>query len=194
MPTPPYTLEQRAACYAHAFPHYRASWPVVWDRWLSATWMLGNNYKGSGYYGAYPPGYLPRLMALFPDCGTVLHLFSGSLPKGPYTRLDSNPANQPEVVADAHTMDTILPLNYFDLLCADPPYSKEDAVHYGTPMVNRRLVLQQAHRVLKPGGFLAWMDTILPMYRKAQWQHWGNLTLIRSTNHRVRLVSLFTKV
>jgi hypothetical protein len=28
---------------------------MIDDRWSSATWVIGNNYKRSGYYGAYPP-------------------------------------------------------------------------------------------------------------------------------------------
>jgi hypothetical protein len=93
------TLVDRAAAYCHAFQKWPASWPLVvreQDRdVLYATWLLGNDYRvKSQYYGGYPKGYLPRVMALFPDAkGTaILHVFSGSLPKGDYHRVDLNPS------------------------------------------------------------------------------------------------------
>ena len=41
---------------------------------------MGNDYRvKTGYYGRYPPGYLRRIRALFPDKRNVLHLFSGKV-------------------------------------------------------------------------------------------------------------------
>ncbi len=35
---------------------------------MYGTWLLGNDYRNrSSFYGAYPPGFLKRLAALFPD-------------------------------------------------------------------------------------------------------------------------------
>lgn len=186
------TNPERAAAYAKAFPTFpplRAD-----DRWIDGVWMLGNNYKGSGYYGAYPPGYLARILSLFPDVrdGYVLHPFSGSLRNVHGVRVDVNPANAPDVVADA----TAMPFEdaSFDLVLADPPYSAEDAKRYGTPMVNRRAVLKEFARVTARGGYLAWLDTVWPMFSKTQWHCFGQIGVVRSTNHRVRLVSIFRRV
>lgn len=188
------TLDERIASYRAAFPQYPDSWPVVQTgRWLNATWMLGNNYHGSGYYGAYPPAYLRRMAALFPDTPRVLHLFSGSLPAGPYTRVDLSGEPTHRLNAETDLAAAFGP-DAFDIIYADPPYSAADAEHYHVKMINRRRVFAQCHAILAPGGTLAWMDVILPMYRKTLWRHWGNLHLIRSTNHRVRLVSLFERL
>ena len=152
--------------------------------------ILGNNYKGSGYYGAYPPGYLKRIMALFPDMAPkeTLHLFSGSLKGG--LRVDRNIQNGPTVVADA----TALPFKpYFRLVVADPPYGSSHARKYGFPMVNRRLVLSSVASITMPGGHLVWLDVMPPMFKKLDWHWWGALAIVRSTNHQVRLVTILER-
>lgn len=195
------TLQERADAYRHAVSEFPDSAPAVSasGRWLTGMWLLGNDYRGSGYYGAYPPSFLRRVMALFPDVAPErwLHLFSGSLRADvPGLRIDlREPGNgvvPPTVRADAKC----LPFGdgRFDLCCADPPYTPADAEFYGTPGLNKRLVLKEVARVVKSGGHLIWLDTTLPMYAKRDWHHWGMICVQRSTNHRTRLCSLFTKV
>ena len=187
------TSADRANMYNRRF----ADFPAVWaDKgWLLGQWNLGNDYRGSGYYGAYPPAYLKRIQVMFPDAGRVMHLFSGSLPAGPYVRLDrrlDQAANvQPDVCADAQ----MLPFGAatFDLILADPPYSAEDANHYGTAMVSRASVFDECVRVLAPAGNLVWLDMIQPMYRKMELRLWGQIGIVRSTNHRYRLVTMYER-
>jgi hypothetical protein len=187
----PYGPWDRAALYNAAFPSYPPL--CTTGRWVYGMWVLGNNYRGSGYYGAYPPGYLKRVLSLFPDATRVLSLFSGSL-QGPGVTLDCQrtAAVQPQVLGSAEALP-FLP-GSFDLCLADPPYSPVDAVRYATPMVSRRKVLASLAHVIPAGGHVVWLDTQLPMYRKAEWHLWGTIGLVRSTNHRVRLVSLFERV
>src|SRR4051812_8562697 len=66
------TITERADAFARAFPKWPAAWPrIVREKnhdCLYATWVMGNDYRTrSGLYGAYPHGYLPRVLALFPD-------------------------------------------------------------------------------------------------------------------------------
>ena len=82
----------------------------------------------------------------------------------------------------------------FDLVLADPPYSKEDAAVYGTSMPSIRHVIGALRRVCKPGGNLVWLDQKWPMHRKSDWKTWGHIGLVRSTNHRMRLVTMFEAV
>lgn len=173
---------------------------AISDRWVSGTWVCGNNYHNpSGYYGSYPPKFVEKLYSMFPDAKEILHLFSGSLTKEeverPMTkvaRMDINPKLKPDIVGDAAVS---IPVAYdFDLIMADPPYSIEDAEHYGPCLVNKRKVLAACHRVLRPGGTLAWMDQSIPMYRKEDWHWYGIISIYRSTNHRIRGVMLFRKV
>ena len=160
---------------------------------MEGTWILGNNYRTkSTLYGSYPPAYLERVRALCPET-PVLHCFSGSLPPiSGEVRIDLIPSRNPDIVGDA----TCLPLrsDSFNLLLADPPYSAQDATKYGTGMPNRRLVLHELARVARKGATLVWLDTQLPMFAKRDWHWWGAITLIRSSNHRVRLISFFEKV
>jgi ubiquinone/menaquinone biosynthesis C-methylase UbiE len=80
------------------------------------------------------------------------------------------------------------------LVMADPPYSQSDAERYGTRMVDRRKVLREAARVTQPGGYLVWLDTVLPMFAKREWHWWGAIGIVRSSNHRVRFVFMFERV
>jgi hypothetical protein len=195
----PFQLQQRCEFYGQAFP-----WPPpradqeesVWvdgDRWISGVWILGNDYRGSGYYGAYPPNFIKRVMALFPDAQRILHLFSGSLPPGPYTRFDIQGPNA-DVIGDAHELHERFAAESFDLIVADPPYSNEDADHYGVPMIQRNRVLAECAIILEAGGFLVWLDQVLPMFLKNTLRLCGTIGIVRSTNHRVRLASIFKKL
>jgi hypothetical protein len=189
------TLLERASAYAAAFPQYPDSWPWVapTGRWLNAVWLLGNQYGGSGYYGSFPPGYMRRVRALFPDVHPTqwMHLYSGSLgPCEAGVRFDL--AGTPTVRADARALP-VRP-GSLSLVSADPPYSQTDAARYGTPpTLNKPKVLRELAQAVRPGGHLVWLDTTLPMYRKADWHHYGMICIQRSTNHRVRLCSLFER-
>lgn len=194
------TLADRAQAFRAAFPDCPDAWPYVSPsgRWLYGHWEVGNNYRATTtLYGAYPPGYLARVMALFPDVtpstSTVLHVFSGSLPPGPYLRLDVHAGRQPDVVGDVCAVEQLLHGARFDLIIGDPPYSAEDAVRYGTTMPDRRQVLIAIAGVTAPGGHLVWLDTVSPMFCKRDWLAVGKIALHRSTNHRERTVFIFQK-
>lgn len=191
------TLADRAAAFAQTFPQWPAAHPRLvreQDRdVLYATWLLGNDYRNpTGFYGAYPPGFLDRVLALFPDHThqPLLHVFSGSLPAGNYLRCDSR--KEAEYRCSVYALPDMVDRT-FRLIVADPPYSRADAVKYGTPMIDRRKALAALAVITEPGGFCAWLDTTWPMHRKAEWLTVGRIAIVRSTNHRVRLVSLFER-
>jgi len=182
------TPAERAELYHKAFPNFP---PLRADgRWIDGMWVLGNNYRGSGYYGSYPPQYLRRVMALFPDAERILHLFSGSLPPGAYVRFD---ARGGDVTGDAEQLSVHFH-DRFDLILADPPYTAEDANYYGLPMVNRTKVLRECEAVLEHGGYIVWLDQVLPMFTKNQLHLCGLIGIVRSTNHRFRVASMFKKI
>jgi hypothetical protein len=216
------TLAERAVSYNTAFAKFSAQAPmsandewyehplIATKRWLIGVWMIGNDYRNKRkYYGQYPPTYLRRIMWIFPDCTRILHLFSGSLTKGDIEdlmekvgrkkgywvadRFDLNEEYEPEFVGEALDMATIVPTKR-DLIIADPPYSEEDAQHYGKCLVNRNKVVKECYKVLKPGGFLVWLDQVEPMYRKDKLNLCGTINVIRSTNHRVRDVFIWEKI
>lgn len=195
------TLLDRITAFAAAYPDTPAAWP-----WLTredgrdvlyAIWVVGNDYRNkTAYYGAYPPRFLDRVMALFPDMAAsdVLHVFSGSLPAGPYTRVDVNPLLKPDVVGSVYDVALLFPERRFALQIADPPYSDDDAEHYGTVMVDRLRVTNALAAVAPPGGILAWLDCCWPMHTKREWVTVGRIYLQRATNHRVRALHLFERV
>lgn len=189
--------------------------------WVVGTWCIGSCYKNPNpLYGAYPRGYLDRVHSMFPEVKSVLHAFSGGLQwgsaaKAAWPEIEQGKILHPETHREIHGLEVelvdihgpekgrhptwqgnLLELpeewaDRFDLIIADPPYSTADAKKYECPPPNRPKVMQALHRVCKPGGNLVWLDQQWPMHRSQQWQCWAQIGLVRSTNHRVRLVSMF---
>ena len=165
------------------------------DGRIVGTWIMGNDYRvKSGYYGGHPAGYLKRIKSLFPDKKDVLHLFSGKVDTEvlPGKTVDINPEMRPDYLDDAQRLESV-PVELFDLVCADPPYSVEDCDHYQTTMVKRNLVMQRLGERLKPGAHVVWLDQVLPMYRKDQFSVEAVIGMVKSTNHRFRIVTIFRK-
>ncbi len=190
------TIRDRVDAYAAAFPS-RPALQIVREQnrdVMYGTWLGGQNYRAaSAFYGGYPPKFIERVLALFPESHTdLLHAFSGSLPPGPYTRCDM--AQPTEFQCRVEALPLLAGDRTWPLVMADPPYSKADAAIYGTPSVNRGRILAALARVTRPGGHLAWLDCVWPMHAKRDWLTVGRITLIRSTNHRVRLLSIFERV
>ena len=192
-----------------AAEHYNAKYP---DRpgltyshgWLTGVWCIGNMFGNAvSFYGAYPRGYLQRVHSMFPNAQRVLHVFSGSLTIEQAAAVAPN-AQTIELVDLRNTESGCYPTwqgnvvslpdawhGYFDLILADPPYSRADAQKYDVPMLNRGRATRALRRVVAPGGVLVWLDQVWPMHRKADWKCWGHVAVVRSTNHRVRLASFF---
>jgi hypothetical protein len=164
------------------------------DRRITGTWIMGNDYRvKSEYYGGYPAGYLRRIKALFPDKQRVLHLFSGKVDLAilPGHTVDINSELSPTFVDDAQTLEEV-PLEDYDLILADPPYSVEDAERYQTTMVKRNCVMRALQRVA-PGTHIIWLDQVLPMYRKDAFRIDAVIGMVKSTNHRFRVVTIFQR-
>lgn len=169
---------------------------IAEDGRVVGTWIMGNDYRvKTGYYGGYPAGYLKRLSALFPDRKRVLHVFSGQvdLAAMPGETVDCNAALLPTYVADAHDLSSV-PLHLYDLVLADPPYSVEDAERYQTTMVKRNVVLRSLARGMRPGARVVWLDQVLPMYRKDEWEVEAVIGMVKSTNHRFRVIAIFRRL
>lgn len=165
------------------------------DGRIVGTWIMGNDYRvKSAYYGGYPAGYLRRVQALFPEKRNILHLFSGKVDVAtlPGDTVDINPAHNPTYVDDAQTLEHV-PLDRYDLILADPPYSVEDAERYQTTMVKRNRVMRALQRAA-PGTHIVWLDQVLPMYRKDSFAIDGVIGMVKSTNHRFRVVTVFRRL
>jgi len=163
------------------------------DGRVVGTWIMGNDYRvASTYFGGYPAGYLRRIKSLFPDKQNVLHLFSGHVDRNiiPGKTVDINGVLNPDYIDDAQTMYNV-PLQDFDLVMADPPYSVEDCNHYKTTMIKRNVVMRNLGERLTPGCHVVWLDQVLPMFRKDQFQIEAVIGMVKSTNHRFRVITIF---
>ena len=165
------------------------------DGRIVGTWIMGNAYGvKSGYYGGYPHGYLKRVKSLFPEKQNALHVFSGRVDQSawPGDTVDLNADMEPTYLDDAQSLATV-PLERYDIVLADPPYSVEDAEHYQPTMVKRNKVMVALSRC-KPGTHVVWLDQVLPMYRKDTWKITGVIGMVKSTNHRFRVVTIFERI
>lgn len=157
---------------------------------------MGNDYRvKSTYYGGYPAGYLKRVKALFPDKSKVLHLFSGKVDTAtfPGDTVDINDDLKPTFVDDAQSLLNV-PVEDYDLVMADPPYSVEDAERYQVTMVKRNKVMQALGRRMSSGAHVVWLDQVLPMFRKDQFCIEAIIGMVKSTNHRFRVITIFKKL
>lgn len=174
---------------------FPAAMTVQDNGFVYGLWRMGNDYRvKSGFHGGYPATYLKRVKSLFPDKKRVLHAFSGRVDLSiiPGDTIDINPELEPTFVDDMQTMHKV-PLRRYDLVLADPPYSVEDAEHYQTTMVKRNKVMTALER-LPIGAHIVWLDQVLPMYRKAVFNVDAQIGMVKSTNHRFRLVTIFRRI
>ena len=91
-------------------------------------------------------------------------------------------------------MSEIIPNNFYSLVLADPPYSIEDCDHYGTCMIKRNKVFKECYKVMEKGGILIWLDQVLPQYRKIEFDILARIGMVKSTNHRFRVITIFKKI
>lgn len=187
-------LQERINNY-HIVTKFPQSLFLGGDGRINGTWIMGNNYRvKSTYYGGYPAGYLKRIDALFPDRQKVLHLFSGKVDTitFPGDTVDINADNNPTYVDDAQTL-TLVPLEDYDFVLVDPPYSVEDCDHYQTTMVKRNVVMRALAR-LPVGAKIVWLDQVLPMFKKTEYKIIGVIGMVKSTNHRFRVTTIFERI
>lgn len=167
---------------------------IAADGRLVGTWIMGNDYRvKSQFYGGYPNTYLRRVKGLFPETNKTLHLFAGKvdLSAFPGDTVDINPALKPTFVDDGQTL-TRVPIDRYTLFLVDPPYSVEDAEHYQTTMISRNKVMDRLSDC-QTGAHVVWLDQVLPMYRKVDFHMIGIVGIVRSTNHRFRVMTIFRR-
>ena len=111
---------------------------------------------------------------------SVLNLFCGMNVEG--FRVDLNPEVSPDLICDAHEINTHLDRK-FDIILADPPYSNEEAKQiYGTPKLNYKRWTTSATELLNAGGlFIVYHKYVMPnpnpeIYRVVKRVFIGNRT------------------
>lgn len=117
-------------------------------------WALGPAPNRPGCPGRFPQGLMPRLMKRWGmGKDRRLMLFSGTFQEPGWVTVDIRPEMEPTHVCDCEQ----LPFGdeTFDLIVMDPPYSEAEARDlYGLPYVRMGTALNEAARVLAPGGHM----------------------------------------
>ena len=184
------SIEERIKSFKHKFPR---SHLCDVNGHLEGIWVIGNSarraYSSNIYYGAYPHGYLNRVNSLFPEAVDILHLFSGSVNED--ITLDVNPSGKPTVASSAE----LPPFrdNSFDLIISDPPYNDKAREKYGTEKFSRKKAVDQCRRIVKPGGFLVWLDVLYPQNSRDYWQVYGLIGLVVATFHVIRQITVLRR-
>lgn len=173
-----------------AFPKYPVT---VEDKgWIYGVWYCGTSWTKVSLHGQYPPTFLKRALALFPESKDILHCPSGTV-TGPGVTVDmiSDEVRCPQIVAPADNIP--LPDESFDLILSDPPYTKEDSKKYGCPPFPMGRWVKEAHRLLRTGGYLGMLHTYYPSYRRKEWSLRVLIAVVTGFCRATRMFSVLEK-
>ena len=172
------------------FPKYPVT--MLDKGWVYGTWYCPTAWMRTHFYGQYPLTYLKRVLALFPTAKDILHCPSGTV-TGPGVTVDMirDELRNPQHLATAEK----LPFddNTFDLYISDPPYSSDDSKKYGCPPFKGKVAMDEARRVLRPGGYYCLLHVRYPTFRRKDWVFVGLIGVVTGANRVVRLLSIFQK-
>lgn len=175
-----------------AFPRYPVT--VSDKNWIYGVWYCGTSFKKVTLHGQYPPTFLNRALALFPTAKDILHAPSGQLKDVPGITLDihSDDIRQPDYVGDCAE----LPFDdeSFDLILSDPPYTKKDSQIYGCKPFPMGKFVREAHRTLRPGGYLGMLHTCYPAYRRSEFKLVALIAVVTGFWRVTRIFSVLEKM
>jgi len=151
------------------------------------------------YTGLWPSGLLERLWVLIGKQKSVFQPFKGLSKVG--IGCDWNRNVKPEIVADAQQ----LPIRdeSFDCVLMDPPYSETYVAHYSEldqrikrtkPKFSFYKSLQEGARIVKPGGFLVILHTLIPKHvGRDKFRRFATIGISTGPNKRIRCLTVFRK-
>lgn len=123
---------------------------------------LAEGLEPSPVFGQYPRGMIGKILPwLRAPRHLILHVCSGSLPKGDGIRVDVRRDARPDILADGRA----LPLRDGSVAAVllDPPYTEHYAKElYGTDYPRPSHLLAEAARVVRPGGRIGFVHYITP--------------------------------
>lgn len=161
--------------------------------WAYGVWYCGTSFTKVKLYGQYPPTFLKRAIALFPEANSILHAPSGSLidlPNGHIT-LDMYQDDVRKPMFQGNCDNMPFEDSRFDLVLSDPPYSEEDSRLYGCAKFPERKFMSECARTLKPGGYLGFLAYHYPSYRRQDWKLVGLFAVVTGFSRRTRMFSVF---
>lgn len=173
-----------------AFPRYPAT--VADKGWVYGVWYCGTAWDRVRLHGQYPPTFLKRALSLFPSAKRVLHVPSGTVSGGVTVDRMRCAVRKPMIQADA----AHLPFRSgsFDLIISDPPYTRADSAKYGCRPYPLGRAMREAHRILRPGGYLGIPHLYYPSYRRTQWSLKALIAVVTGFQRATRMFSVFQRL
>ena len=161
--------------------------------WVYGVWYCGTSWDRVVLHGQYPPTFLRRALSLFPTAKNILHCPSGTV-SGPGVTVDivRDAVRKPQAVACASSLP--FPDGLFDLYLADPPYTPEDSEKYGCDPFPLGKFMREAHRVVRPDGYLGVLHTYYPDYRRKNWKLEGLIAVVTGFRRATRMFSIFRRL
>ena len=137
---------------------------MIFDYWSCGPAEKGPDKKA--WPGAFPAGFLGRLKTSFSQVWPekreeIAHICSGRIPQKEGIRVDNNPENEPDMVANAEEFaEEFLKLhNKVKWSIADPPYNVRRAKeYYHQQLLNKNKMVKEMVKITRKGGFVATLD------------------------------------
>ena len=152
------------------------------------------------YTGIWPIGLIERVFELIGKPETILEPFAGTSKLG--VSIDLNCNVHPNIVADAQK----LPIKdeSFDCVLLDPPYSDIYVQHYSDldqrirrtkPKFGFYKAFTEAGRVVKKGGFVVLLHTLIPKnLGRDRFRRVATIGISSGPNKRIRCLSIFKRL
>jgi hypothetical protein len=91
----------------------------------------------------------------------ILNVFCGMNKMG--VRVDLNPEVKPDYLGDVHKLSEFLPVDLYDIIFGDPPYSTDESKElYGTGPLKYKRWTAECDKYLRPGGLLIVYHKLFP--------------------------------
>lgn len=157
----------------------------------SGLWLCGPPRRDGRRQG-FPSRFWPYFKRDFaPNGARGLHLFGGSAPE--WMRVDNDPEARPDFLQDAFAEPPHPHYGAFDVVLADPPYTKKFSGDWGVEQPSPKRILDAARLWVKPGGLIGLLHILVPA--RPKWSERVAIIGVLSGPHNViRCLSVYRRL